>query len=286
MKPFGLEGKVGAPAIVRTNPLCALLDRHAATLRRLDPSSDWLNDLHYSLKDQLGIVFASSPAPSWHDALEALQRSYDAERHPLMRILQETYLYQVSLRVTDPVLVYDLDTPKLQVSIGREWPTTRVAVLRGTCGHLRLGADVHGIIEGLSRELSFSTGVILRGGMVNLIYPCSNALCAIADARTGDIPFARIDLHSAVFLSKTPLRYSGMRGAVCDPTEDRRLKGIYDRMRSYSTDPELFLEQVPLLCATSDALFPTAKQLHLNRNDPYEAGSSMIQQFTPRGVSR
>lgn len=283
MKSLGLEGKVGAPAIIRTNPLCALLDRHTSLLRRSNPY--WPQNLRSSLKDQIGIVFGSSPAPSWCDALETLQRNYDTERDPFMGILQNIYLYEVSTHITDPVLVYDLETPNLGVSIGLERSAPRVVVLRGVCNRLRLDAEVYGIIEGSSDSLCFSAGAILRGGLANQLHPMFDALCVLADTRTTNVPFVKLDHEDALLLSKVQLQYSGVSGAVCDPAEDPRLEDLYDRVRSCSADPEFFLEQMPSLRAMSNELFATAKQLHQRRNDRNEPDSLMIQHFTPRGAS-
>ena len=118
MKPFGLEGKVGAPAIVRTNPLLRKYDEE------FGPS-----DTRPSVIDRL---IAESFLPfSWRDVLGVVSERYVGKADNGLT----SFLRACSAVLPDRVLEYDLDTPRFDVSF--EWTVRDVTrIISGSCRNL------------------------------------------------------------------------------------------------------------------------------------------------------
>lgn len=245
MKPFGLEGKVGAPAIIRTNPLLALYDRAFAEC--VVGQCDW--DVIDPLLDAVSPIL-------WDDLLGVLQSRYRGVNSSALT----QFAYRASQRVPDPVLHYDLPLPMLELSIAPYRRMDRVVVSRGEVDRLNLGPKVNSIISGTVRELSMEGNLsIVEGSIADLnIHPNSYAVAArdahLQDARLYLRLYRLVGLPDemrsgpSMLVSGTRIRYRVNHiGAVCSPDESAAIRALYVRCLTVAGDPVAFLDEIPRL---------------------------------------
>ena len=314
MRPLGLDGVVGAPAIVRENPLFAAYDRFAATYNvRLLVRIDYRQTLIHAWPF------------TWHDVLGVVQERYAGATDTK---LQE-FINQSSQIIPDPVLTYDLDTPDLDITFRRQapegivWPQHlvsydpstrrlvalppdqvsagtalgspydlgRVVRLRGTCRVFRVNGAT-ALIDGDARHVIVEDGLCVVRGRVTGVSFRSQSVCGI-------LPEARVEgtlYTSGLVLSAIPLIYEAhehkVQGVVCGPADDDRIHALYRSFTAMADNPDALLLSTPRLrsraARATDRARKRQRQRQMDGTDPqvipsYTLGGGKYQ-FTPRGA--
>lgn len=316
MKPIGLEGKVGAPAIVRENPLRAVYDRVSSA------------DAYRSLLESVWrpALLAARPF-TWKDALEVVQERYAGlDDRTLTEFLSAT------IRVLpDPVLTYDLDTPELHFRVKRQSmkglghpspvirydprtrslaavpadPTVditpgdrpcdmgRVVHLIGTCAYLGVSRTV-ALIDGSVRSVEVCDGLCVLRGDVTTLSILDGSFCAI-------LPGGRVASDAyvdGVLMSAVDLDYGTnddtLSGSVCDPDMNDKSRALYGAVVRCADNPaQLLLANRRLRddakSISRDARTHQDRRRSLRQDTMIHDGATRFApyyRFTPRGGSR
>lgn len=263
MKSFGLEGKVGAPAIVKENLLLAMYDRFCR------------DNAHRFIIDSIWrpALIAARPF-TWRDTLDVVRERYvGAEDTTLSEFIT------AAIRVLpDPVLTYDLETPELKFSVSRqsmkglghpspvirydphirslaaapadpEFDITpgnrpcdmgRVIHLVGTCANLYVFRNI-ALIDGFVRTTQVDDGLCVLRGDVERLVLCNDTFGAI-------LPGGRVTTESyadGVLLSAVKLDYYTvpdiLAGGVCDPDMNGRSRALYGHIVRCADNPDQLL---------------------------------------------
>lgn len=211
MKSLGLEGKVGAPAIVRTNPLLRKYDQKFAPGCWNVASDELLN------ADRL--VVESFLPFTWFDALDVVRERYVGA---IDRTLT-TFLKACALTLPDRVFTYDLDTPELDVSlelIGR----AVTIVLSGSCRVFV--CPRYAFITGDARDVWTNRCTIITGRAEKELW-IADGCCTFATVRPVTPPFFLGG--SGNLLAKNADRYliTGPWRSLCFDG-DPLLRALYD----------------------------------------------------------
>ena len=226
MRSLGLDGRVGAPAIVKQNPLFAAYDafreRHEAW--SAEPPDPYCEG---SCRDRRYDDLARSFLPfSWRDVLGVVQDRYVGSQDP---VLYE-FLRSCSNVIPDPVLVYALETPLLSVTLGWDGENAPLGVLRGSCRSF----DCYlGLVSGETEHVTCSSAVLLSP-VKEISFLRSGFGTCPPDLEIDSPLCVRLSGHS-VWCSAIPVDYP------LNDTLDKRDHELRD-----------FLKYWPIVCAPGD----------------------------------
>ena len=279
MRSLGLDGVVGAPAIVRTNPLLRKYDE------RFVPSCE------RSQQDMNRLVGSFMPF-SWRDVLDVIQK-----RHETGNLALRPFVNLSTALLPDKVLVYDLDTPSLPLSIGAglSAPPYRLVMLRGSCHILSAGPGVCPIVDGSVGSLFTREGVAIIRKDLKYLSLSELSCCLYAPTGQHDanpVLLASGKIRSALLTTaEVEYRQPSYRGSMHDPDECPDTRELCDLVLSMADDPAALLRSMRYLYDRFhrlDLMFTwrgndsddiVARSIPL---DPY----GEYYRFAPRGASR
>ena len=229
MRPLGLEGKVGAPAIIRENPV---LKRYRRFVRENSqtPFASW--DLNGLARTQ-GEIASWGPF-SWPDVVDTIGTEYSGGRNTALEYLIEC----ASASVDDSLLLYPLDTPDMYVHLMRGKARHRIAVLQGSCAGWSCWPDVNALIRGRANRVEMSRGVVVVEDEVHDLSLHRGSIGVVSDAVSASIKSLFTGRRSLTLSPRLSLQYSGRGlGAVCTPSETHDIRSLSLRIFEHCEDP-------------------------------------------------
>lgn len=278
MKPFGLEGKVGAPAIVRTNPLLKRYDEEFA------PGYKGRHVFYTEL-----IVRSLLPF-TWSDVLGVVLERYAGSADDCLSL----FLTATSEAIPDRMLPYDLETPSLDVLIPSPDPfVDRLVLFRGSCKLLTTQKSVLSLIDGRTEMMIALGGVsVIRSAKECFnVWPQSSVLYApIAGTDADVVPLVFVE-RDGVLLSSVPIDYRpGTDGVICDKDSSPDARALLDMVSRLPDDPsELLVSMVAVRdrfeALKSPDLFSDLRDRMNSCSIPADRLATH-RRFVPGGVSR
>ena len=236
MKPLGLDGKVGAPAIVRSSPLLERFISYADSVEREgEVAPEKLNSALAGLEYR------------WADVLDVVSYTYPARRGCLSK-----FLYHASARCIDRALVYDLDTPDLSIIINPRPNHRRVVSLRGACRFLSVSGSDDLVVSGVTGLLSLGDMLSVIKGRVSSGCVCGfssivlspdgtvDELVSEKSAITINEPFSMVR-NTSVVIADRPIPIGD--GFRLYTTDDPRVRTLYLDCLSAAEDPAVLLRR-------------------------------------------
>ena len=278
MKSFGLDGKVGAPAIVRENPLLRKYDQKFA------PGCD-----HRPFEDDTRIVRSLLPF-SWLDVLGVVQERYTVSANDCL----SAFLRSASRTVPDRSLVYDLDTPSLTVRFDPSGECgVRSVVFRGSCDELSATESTRSLIDGHVRIARAYGGMLIVRRAVralNVLSGASVLYAPIDELDAGNIPYASMS-KGGLLLSTAPIDYfADAYGAIFDHRVSPIARDLLDLAVNMPDDPAALRDALGRANRSFRKLRSrkTVKlaMRHMRQSSIRSDLGDAYLRFTPRGASR
>lgn len=278
MKPLGLESKLDAPAIVRTNPLRELFTSYADGIaQRAVDATEKLNDALARLECR------------WADVLDVISYAYPARRSGL-----GVFLFYASARCTDRTLVYDLDTPDCTLCICRH-PMLhhQTVVMSGSCEYVSVsGCRSTLIVTGEAEVIRAHDGIVVVDDAAFMELDLGQSSFGVcASRKTADGAHVLLG-ESSLLLSSTALRYRKFfhsNSAICDPTENDGFRRLYDDVLAAAREPASFHRRTRAFRNRTTNIRADMRRSMTERQDPaVRSGEPRPHycHFTPRGASR
>ena len=272
MRPLGLDGVVGAPAIVRTNPLLRVYGDIFAPY----------TDSRSCLLDRRSAVRPFLPF-SWRDVLGVVQERYMGSPDPALT----AFLSACAGVLPDRVLVYDLDTPELDVNLSRDGQDPLLSVLLGSC---RYFSCQFGLARGAIRQVASGRAAVVLSSVDTLTVARDSFVLYSPDLACA-IPTRAVVSDGSVLCSSAPIDY-GELGArsVVRGTGDLGVLGHPDRSLLELVDDPLALRTALMSLRSSHNGWRSTPEYRLLRDrtcsDPASPLYSSCRRFTPGGASR
>ena len=248
MNSFGLEGKVSAPAIVRTNPLLRKYDEEFT--RRSGRPACVEEDGFFVYRELVNELVLSFWPFSWRDVLGVVQERYQGSPDSVLSV----FLESCTRLLPERVLTYDLVTPELSVELWNG--TDPVVVMSGSCDSLV--CDSHAIVLGDAQTVYASDLTIifseypvgwLRRGRLLMREGCRTLLptpCSGTGGRNSDYVLVASELNALGF---------GNENKVYHPDINPVLRAAYDR--ALRLDP-----RSPTIGTEMDAILTEFRRFH------------------------
>lgn len=247
MKSLGLDGKVGAPAIVRINPLRAPFTTYEDSGKRSFDDDD-LSKLLSTIR------FA------WSDILELIQEWYPASTSDdRSRRNLETFASCATRFLPNRLLRYDLDTPELRMTFGvspmserndRYNNTPRIVALTGTLRDFHIvGNNICGVADGPIADGRAEYSLLIVRSSVSSLGVSDGVL---VHAPLPDSPRSYTLSSNSLLISESLMNCHAnggtgrLSGVACSPEFHPDARAIYDRAIALADRP------LDLLAASSD----------------------------------